>query len=694
MKHITLALLLISILCGSAAAEVFHSAAPGNLSPEEQGVLYHDTGKTFIGWFLDNWTATTTGAHLGSPKFADINNDGVDEIILPTYDGFLFGWNGGGIQLPGFPLSLNGVAPGTPAIGDIDNDGDLEIVQGTWSNINVFNADGSPYPGWPITGYCSQAVTLADLDEDGDLEIIVPSQQQLKVYQHNGTTMTGFPVTVTNRLCAVSAGDLDSDGDLEIVSGSFYPSGSTSDSVYAWHHNGTRVAGFPVGTAGSVKAAPVLADLDMNGDMEVIADCWNQSGTDFLYVWDHQGSLEPGWPVNAAYIRLSSPSVADIDNDGDLEIIVGGWSTSPVGEVVNVFHHTGAMLTNFPVILAQSPSGNVNSTPTVGDIDGDGYPEIVLKAKNNVYALNRDGSVVTGFPVFLDDLNHSGTTIGSPALGDPDGDGLVEIFAVGAFQNVMLIDMNGAYDQTMMFWPSYRNDRMNRGLYGELFTPALTLRLTPVNPPVNIPAGGGIFGYTARIENTTGNAIFFDAWTMALLPNGGMYGPVLLRTGLNAPGGAVLSRALTQTVPGNAPPGNYSYMGFVGTYPDSVIDSDQFGFVKLAGEAVESGYTSWDVSGWEDPSALELPAEFVLGEPCPNPFNPVTSIDFALPEPCQVSLILYNIEGKKAAVLVEGMMPAGRHSVIFDGAGLSSGIYFARLSAPGFSSVKRLLLMK
>lgn len=694
MKKLFTIFVLVGLTISTSQAKIFTSATPGGLSPEEQGVCYYDNGRLYVGWFLDNWSAVTGGAHLGSPKLADLNGDGVDEILQPVYSGQLYGWTGAGLPLNGFPLTLNGTAPGTPAVGDIDNDGDMEIVMGTWSSLHIFNADGSPYPGWPVATYVDQAVSLADLDDDGDLELIVPSQQQMKVYHHNGASFAGFPVSVANRLCAASVGDIDRDGDLEIVSASFYPSGSNADSVYAWHHDGTRVNGFPVSTAGSVKAAPVIADLDRNGDMEIIADCWNSAGTDLLYVWSHTGVLEPGWPVSAAYIRLSSPSIADMDGDGDLEIIVGGWTTNPYGEVVHVYHHNGVEMNNFPVRLYQNPSGNVNSTPTVGDIDGDGHPEIVLKAVNNIYAINHDGSIVNGFPVFIDDQNHSGTTVGSPAIGDPDGDGLVEIFAVSAYSNVMLLDMSGTYSAADMSWPTYRNDRQNRGIYRRLFTPVLSLTLVPLNPPIVIPGGGGAFGYSASIENTTGGAVTFDAWTMVELPNGNMYGPLILRTGLSVPGGAVISRELSQTVPWNAPAGNYIYSGYAGLYPDSVIDSDQFGFVKLASEGSPMEYSTWSLSGWDELVTQVAPAEFALSGAYPNPFNPIAVIEFALPEAVKAELKVYNIEGREIAVLVDGLVPAGWHKVNFNGEGLASGIYFVKFSAPGFTEVKRMALMK
>ena len=180
----------------------------------------------------DGWTGTTGAPMLASPKFADLDGDGVCEILMTTYgitnpygEGWLHAWNGAGAELPGFPVHLTGAAPGTAAIGDIDGDGDLEIVQGTWNYVYVFNADGTSFPGWPKAKYVTQAAALADLDGDGDLEIVVPSGASMEVYNHDGTAYPGFPVTGAHDLTAPSVGDIDGDGTLEIVAGSFVASG-------------------------------------------------------------------------------------------------------------------------------------------------------------------------------------------------------------------------------------------------------------------------------------------------------------------------------------------------------------------------------------------------------------------------------------------------------------------------------------
>ncbi len=88
------------------------------------------------------------------------------------------------------------------------------------------------------------------------------------------------------------------------------------------------------------------------------------------------------------------------------------------------------------------------------------------------------------------------------------------------------------------------------------------------------------------------------------------------------------------------------------------------------------------------------PYSFKLYQNYPNPFNPSTSISFNLPKSSYVSLNIYNVIGEKIAVLVDREMSKGTHSITFDASGLSSGIYFYKLSAGEYSDIKKMILAK
>lgn len=88
------------------------------------------------------------------------------------------------------------------------------------------------------------------------------------------------------------------------------------------------------------------------------------------------------------------------------------------------------------------------------------------------------------------------------------------------------------------------------------------------------------------------------------------------------------------------------------------------------------------------------PTEFALTQNYPNPFNPNTQIAFALPFASEVTLTVFDALGRNVAILVNGAMAAGNHTVNFDAGNLSNGIYFYQLQAGDFSAVRKMMLIK
>ena len=225
--------------------------------------------------------------------------------------------------------------------------------------------------------------------------------------------------------------------------------------------------------------------------------------------------------------------------------------------------------------------------------------------------------------------------------------------------------------------------------------PNVTITLTPISPPIQIPATGGSFDFDVTVANGETTVQTFDAWIMVQLPNLNWYGPVLGPINLTLPGGASITRTRTQAVPASAPAGNYLYEGRVGTYPATIWDTGSFPFTKLStGDGLP-------VSGWENSGEsfdatvpVSAPAEFALIGAYPNPFNPSTTISFALPTATRVTLNVYDISGRQVADLAGGWKEAGVYEVTFDAASLTSGLYFCRLRAGSFEDVKKILLMK
>jgi hypothetical protein len=95
----------------------------------------------------------------------------------------------------------------------------------------------------------------------------------------------------------------------------------------------------------------------------------------------------------------------------------------------------------------------------------------------------------------------------------------------------------------------------------------------------------------------------------------------------------------------------------------------------------------------------QIPSVHALLPNVPNPFNPMTSIRFDLPREAHVLLHIYNVEGQLVRTLMDENVPAGRHSVTWDGriqngSRAASGVYFYRIRADAFTATRRMVLLK
>jgi len=87
-------------------------------------------------------------------------------------------------------------------------------------------------------------------------------------------------------------------------------------------------------------------------------------------------------------------------------------------------------------------------------------------------------------------------------------------------------------------------------------------------------------------------------------------------------------------------------------------------------------------------------ADFELYQNYPNPFNPSTTIEFDIPVQSEASIRIYSMLGMEVASLLAGPVSAGRHSVVWNATGFSSGTYFCRFQAGSYVVVRRLILLK
>jgi len=223
----------------------------------------------------------------------------------------------------------------------------------------------------------------------------------------------------------------------------------------------------------------------------------------------------------------------------------------------------------------------------------------------------------------------------------------------------------------------------------------VSIEIVPDDPPVVVPQGGS-FGYTGALTNNTEQSQTVDLWVMAEVPGIGRYGPLRRFNNVPLSPYQVISRHLNQHVPNLAPLGNYLYLAYCGDYPSTVIDSSYFPFEVIAGATVKGSETGWVLSGsfLEGDHPVELPSEFTLLGNYPNPFNASTAISYQLPVSGHVTLEVYNLFGEKVETLVDNDQDAGYKSALWDASGLSSGLYFYKLTAGDFSETKRMMLVK
>lgn len=293
---------------------------------------------------------------------------------------------------------------------------------------------------------------VANLDNDSSpKEIVVGTRDgELYVLNSNGTVRTGWPKSLPCEIASSPAiGDIDGDGFPDIAVGcGFATNLADPGGVWAFRRDGTLIwmVHPTLGGAGDdVYSTPAIGDVDGDGRNDVVFGAWDHH----VYVITRNGTNLPGWPRDTRDTVWSSPSLVDLDGDGRLEIIIGA-DTHAEGPPINtvdggtlwVFRYDGTNYPGFP----KRETVVLGSTPAVGDIDGDGRPEIVIGAGtfggmsgHRLFAYHCDGSAVAGWPVTT-----AGDTGNSPALANLDADPALEVVETDDAGYLYGIDGNGA----------------------------------------------------------------------------------------------------------------------------------------------------------------------------------------------------------------------------------------------------------
>ena len=392
--------------------------------------------------------------------FADLDGDGDQEVLSGLHTAFWV-WDHEGNPLPGWPVHSFGRS-GVSTIGDLDGDGDLEILfTASFAGlIYIYHHDGTPFAGWPQQPGPSRTPSFYDLDEDGLPEIIFGTLDGLEVRYADGTDFPGFPLRgIGTAGGAVAVGNFVGDSRPDILFRSYVDFASTQ--LYAIESDGSVADGWPVTIEqSSFFAAPSLADLDGDGTLEALNMTYDRSDQIIqLNAFRGSGASVSGFPVaHHSFDTASSVVPADLDQDGDLELV---YTSKVSNGCIFARDHHGNLLPGFP----QNDDRNVQSSPIVANLDYGSTLEIAIATPGTlgeIYAYGSDGSKVTGFPF---ESSFGAGTI-SPAVGDIDGDGDIEIGVTGAFGRVAIWDLDAPWDRNSAAWPTYLHDNWNTSQHG------------------------------------------------------------------------------------------------------------------------------------------------------------------------------------------------------------------------------------
>lgn len=496
--------------------------------------------------------------------------------------------------------------------------------------------------GWPLT--MTENVRTSplpvDIDGDGNKEVIFGSNDKnLYVKSANGMDVEGFPFTTDGIiLSSPAAGDVDADGDMEILVNSF------DSNLYIIENDGELMQNMEIGLS---SATPVLSDLDNDGDLEIIL------GTTMgaLNVIHHTGdSYSDAFPYYFDAGILTGVAIADLDVDGQKDIVVGCLDGG-----VYALSMDGELLDGFPY----ETGGNIRSAPSVSNFDGAGNKIVVGSVDNNVYIINADGSLFS-------QIETGDEVVSSPAFADVDRNGSIEFFFGSNDGKIYGLDSNGNHLEN---WPQ------------------------TVDAPIH---ANPVF---SDLDNDNQLEIIFptlDGNLHVFTPDGSTMAPFPMNTGndINA------SNAIA-----DIDSDNDLELIYVNNYSVGILDfkweseEEDLWRIHRANMHRTGFHGDLGESSVEEMSITEAPMRYNLGANYPNPFNPTTTIQFALPEKEAVELNIYDISGKLVKTLIHSEKDAGYHSVVWNGKDdtdktMPSGIYLYRIQTEKFSDTKRCILLK
>ncbi|MBI4549148.1 MAG: T9SS type A sorting domain-containing protein, partial [Ignavibacteriae bacterium] len=506
-------------------------------------------------------------------------------------------------------------------------------------------------------------------------------------------------------------GDYDNDGDLDIVLIGDTSFASPAAKVYRNDNGIFTEVDFSL--SGVWNGTVLWGDYDNDGDLDVILSGTADSGvTNYTKIYrNEQGNSFTDIDALLPGVEQSSLALGDYDNDGDLDILLLGYSIFIGGSTTKIFQNN---MGNFTEMNTQLPAVYYGSGKW-GDYDADGDLDILLTG-NHVDPLG------TTIPLTVIYRNEGGNFENihasfiplfqsSVAWGDYDNDGDLDVVLCGmtgsyeAMTKVYRNDngdfqdleasLQGAYGGSVE-WADFDNDSDLDILLAGISNDSFIVRIYRNNISANnaVPASPSGLG-----TQVVGNSVTLQ-WNKSTddqTPQDGLTYNIRLGT---TPNGIQIVSPMADVVNGyrKVPAmGNTNLRNswiirnlLPGTYYWSVQTIDN----TFAGSSFTGVDSFVIISSDKEDELDQIPKEYWLSQNYPNPFNPLTVIRYQLPVQSKVSLKVYNLLGQVVKVLVDQVQDVGFKSVEWKPENVPSGVYFYRLQTEKFIDVKKMILIQ